>query len=199
MAVHEDHGDEYLLSLSARRPEVFARFYERHAEAVLRFFARRTLDPDLAAELTAETFAQAFASRRRYVARGSEPVAWLFGIARHQLGRYFRRGFVDARAKRKLGLPERDLSDGDYERIEELMDLKQVRGAIAETFANLSGEQRDALALRVVEGRSYLEVAQELGCSEQAARARVSRGLSRMTRILETEYPELMKTAGGPA
>src|SRR5207253_4400150 len=36
----EDLDDEELLVLSARRPEAFGTFYERHAEPLLRFFAR---------------------------------------------------------------------------------------------------------------------------------------------------------------
>jgi DNA-directed RNA polymerase specialized sigma24 family protein len=34
--------------------------YDRHASAVLGFLYRRTADPDMATDLTAETFAQAF-------------------------------------------------------------------------------------------------------------------------------------------
>ena len=67
----EGLDDEELLVLSAGRADAFGTFYERHAEALLRFFARRTLDPDAAAELTAETFAEAWVSRR-----GSARVGW---------------------------------------------------------------------------------------------------------------------------
>ena len=42
--------------------EAFVALYREHAEALLVFFARRTLDAEAAADLTAETFAQA---RRR--------------------------------------------------------------------------------------------------------------------------------------
>ena len=37
----------------------------------------------------------------------------------------------------------------------------------------------------MIEGRSYREVARELGCSEQTARARVSRGLRRLAAQLD--------------
>src|SRR2546423_9471566 len=45
-SVFEDLADEELLALSARRAEAFGAFYERHAEPLLRFFARRTVDPE---------------------------------------------------------------------------------------------------------------------------------------------------------
>ena len=183
----EDLDDEELLVLSVRRPEAFGTFYERHAEPLLRFFARRTLDPEAAAELTAETFAEAFVSRKRFRARGLGGAGWLYGIARHQLSRFHRRGEVAARARRRLGLPEHAVSEEDYERIEELMDLEGIRRAMAQAFGLLSGDQRDAVTLRVVEGRSYTEVASALACTEQAARARVSRALRRLGDLLDLD------------
>jgi RNA polymerase sigma factor (sigma-70 family) len=139
----------------------------------------------------AETFAEAFASRRRFRDRGQGAVGWLYGIGKHQLGHYFRRGQVDARARRRLGMPERTVSDEDYERIEELIDFEQVGRAIGQAFSLLSEDQREALTLRVIEGLSYREVAEALKVTEETARARVSRGLKRLTRTLEAAGLEL--------
>jgi DNA-directed RNA polymerase specialized sigma24 family protein len=55
---------------------------------------------------------------------------------------------------------ERTVSTEDYERIEELIDFEQVGRAIGQAFSLLSEDQREALTLRVVEGRSYREVAE---------------------------------------
>ena len=187
----EELTDDELLLLARTRPDAFGAFYRRHAEALLRFFARRTFDPEAAAELTAETFASALEGCRRFRPRGAGAEAWLYGIGRHQLAHFFRKGAVDARARERLGLPEREVSDRDYERIEELMDFDQVRRAVADAFSLLSDEQREAVSLRVVEGLSYAEVAEALVCTEQAARARVSRGLKRLSGLLEGRVPEL--------
>ena len=189
--MYEEIADGELLLLSREEPDAFGALYERHAEGLLGYFARRTFDPEAAAELVAETFAEAFASRRRFRDRGSGAAGWLYGIARHQLGRYFRRGSVDSRARRKLGLPEREISAEDYERIEELVDFEEVGRAIAEAFTLLSDEQREAMTLRVVEGRPYSEVAELLRCSEETARARVSRGLKRLKRLLGSPGSEI--------
>jgi RNA polymerase sigma-70 factor (ECF subfamily) len=185
--VERELDDDELLLLSRARPEAFGELYDRHAEALLRFFVRRTFDPESAAELTAETFAQAFVSRMRFVPQGGGAAAWLYGIARHQLSRYHRRGAVDGRARRRLGMPARELSNEDYDRIEELMDTEEVRGQVAEAFALLPADQRQAVNLRVVEGRTYDEVAALTGASEQTARARVSRGLRRLGTLLEEQ------------
>ena len=184
----KDLDDVDLIVRSQREPEAFGLLFERHAEEMLAFFARRTLDAEAAAELVAETFAEAFSSRRRFRDQGRDGAAWLYGIGRNLLSRYFRSGAVDARARRRLGMPERTVNDDDYDRIEELIDFERVGTEIRKAYADLPVDQREALALRVLDGRAYREVAEELGCTEVAARARVSRGLKRIaSRLSEGE------------
>jgi RNA polymerase sigma factor (sigma-70 family) len=183
--VEDQRSDSELLTVSATEPGAFAVLYRRHADDLLRYFARRTLDPEAAAELTAETFAQAFASRKTYRDTGANGVAWLYGVARHQLGRFFRSGRVDRAARRKLGMPERELPPGDFERIEDLVDFEPIRGAIAEALETLREDHREALQFRVIDQLSYPEVARRLSCTEENARQRVSRGLRRLALVLQ--------------
>jgi RNA polymerase sigma-70 factor (ECF subfamily) len=53
----------------------FALFYRRHVDAMLGFFSRRTRDAELAADLTAETFAAALAGRAQYKPSSARPRA----------------------------------------------------------------------------------------------------------------------------
>jgi RNA polymerase sigma-70 factor (ECF subfamily) len=155
----------------------FPQLFDRRAEDFLRFFPRRTLLVDVAAELTAESFAKAFASRANFdTARGS-PDEWLFGIANHELSHYWRRDVVDSRAPRKLGIRPAAVHDEDYDRVEELIDFQILARKIGPALERLPSDQRDAAVLRVVDELPYREIAIRRGCSEQAARARVSRGL----------------------
>lgn len=183
--MEDQRSDSELLTASGAEPGVFTELYRRHAEDLLRYFARRTLDPEAAAELTAETFAQAFASRTTYRDTGVNGVAWIYGVARHQLGRFFRSGRVDRAARRRLGMPERELPPADYERIEELVDFEPIRGAITEALETLHDDHRDALRYRVIEQLSYPEVARRLSCTEDNARQRVNRGLRRLAFVLK--------------
>ena len=187
----EERTDTQLLIASRTEPDAFTELYRCHAEDLLRYFARRTLDPETAAELTAETFAEAFASRATYRDQGVNGVAWLYGIARHRLGRFFRSGRVDAAARRKLGMPERDLPSEDYERIEDLIDFAPIREALAEALETLSPDQREAMRLRVIDGLGYAEVAERLECTEQNARQRVSRGLKKLALLLQERGMQL--------
>jgi RNA polymerase sigma-70 factor, ECF subfamily len=153
--------------------------YAAHGSELLGFFARRTLDPQAAVDLTAETFAQGFAGRRRFRG-GDDPNAaraWLFGIARHLLAAYLRRGYAERRALRRLGVEPVALSEESHRRVEELAGLETLRSALANELRRLSASQREALTLRVVDELPFSEVARRLGISEQSARARVSRAL----------------------
>jgi RNA polymerase sigma factor (sigma-70 family) len=189
--VQDARTDAELLLASRDDPAAFVELYRRHAEDLLRYFARRTLDPEAAAELTAETFAEAFASRANYRDTGANGVGWLYGIGRHQLGRFFRSGRIDRSARQKIGLPPRDLPLEDYERIEDLVDFAPIRAAMAEALETLAEDQREALKLRVIEGLPYPDVAKRLQCAETAARQRVSRGLRRLALVLQERGLEL--------
>ncbi len=163
-------------------------FYRSHLPSVLRFFARRVFDPEAALDLTAETFAQALLSRRKF--RGTtaaEAEAWLYTIARRQLSRYMKKGAIERKALERLGLRLSKPRDDDLNRVEELADLGRLRPIVGEALAALSADQRAAVHLRVVEERAYPAIAAELEITEQVARARVSRGLRALAKALKSE------------
>lgn len=174
----------------------FMTFYERERELVMVFLARRTLDGALAADMTAETFALALVAWPRLRARSEEEArGWLFTVARRQVSRYWRRARVERRAIERLGIALPVVSEEDLRRIEELAGIGELRAALGRELARLSVEQRAAVQLKVVEERSYAEVAGALGISEQAARARVSRGLRALARTLKP-FHELNEVSG---
>ncbi|HEU4977029.1 MAG TPA: RNA polymerase sigma factor [Baekduia sp.] len=179
-------SDAALLSATPADPEAFAVFYRRHVRAVLAYLLSRTRGPELAADLCAEVFASALEQAHRYDARRGPARAWLLSIAGGRLIDSLRRGRVEARARQRLGIPPRTLTDADLERIEELVDVSQGLDADA-LVADLPPDQREAVLARVVHEREYREIASELQVSEAVVRQRVSRGLSGLRRQLEEE------------
>jgi RNA polymerase sigma-70 factor (ECF subfamily) len=77
------------------------------------------------------------------------------------------------------------LQADEIERIERLVDLSDTREAIRNALNRLPGRQAEAVWLRVGLELPYSEVAKRLGCSEGAARVRVTRGLSHLSDVLE--------------
>jgi RNA polymerase sigma-70 factor (ECF subfamily) len=167
--------DEELLV--ANTSAAFGEFYDRHARALLGYFARRTRDPEVAADLTAETFASAIVSQRRYQPERSTAVAWLFVIASRRLADYQRRGWVDQRVRRALAIERKPLAVEDSEMIRLLAE-----DSSASLLESLPAEQREAIAGHVVDDRAYPELAEEMKVTEAVVRQRVSRGLSVLRR-----------------
>lgn len=165
-------SDEALLA--GTDPAGFEEFYARHVDTLLGFFARRTRDAELAADLTAETFAAALASRRRYRPEAGAAIAWLFGIASNKLADAQRRGFAERGARRRLGMERIELTDVDIARIDAL-GASMAASALLEALAP---DQREAVRAHVLDERSYADIAAAEQISEAAVRKRVSRGLA---------------------
>jgi RNA polymerase sigma-70 factor (ECF subfamily) len=158
------------------------------------YIARKTMDAGVAADLTAETFAQAFTHRRQFRGRTrEEAIGWLYGIARHQVSHFVRRDRAEARAVERLGIQRPHLTDGELERLEDLAGISDLRKRVASHLGDLSHEQQEALRLRILEEQSYEEMAINLGINEQAARARVSRGMRALADRLRDEADEIQE------
>ena len=119
-----DRDDDALLVAAADDPEAFAQFYRLHVRGVIAYFRRRVGNAELAADLTAETFAAALAGRRRFAPERGPAAAWLYGIARRQLVTFQRRGHVERRARRRLGMARIELTDEMLERVEAVADAE---------------------------------------------------------------------------
>ena len=184
MAYPRSEDDNQLLAAAPRNAGAFAEFYRRYEDLMLAFFLRRTGDPELAADLTAEVFAGALEACPRYRPGGAPASAWLFAIAQHKLIDSLRRGVVEDRARRRLHMDPLALDDEDIARIEELATEDEV---LRELFDRLPADQRDAVRARVLEERSYEEIAARLRCSPGVARKRVSRGLAQMREQITEE------------
>jgi RNA polymerase sigma factor (sigma-70 family) len=176
--------DAELIRAASTDPDAYAALYRRHVRAVHRFFSTR-VPASAVGELTAETFAQAALSLRRFrdEAQGSA-LPWLYGIARNLLRRYRESERVETAARRRLGMPIRGY-DLDVDDSNARLDAERLSPTLAAAIDELPETQRQALQLRVVDELAYAQVASSLGCSEVAARIRVTRALGTLSRLLK--------------
>lgn len=181
--------DADLLKASATDAEAFGLFYDRHVGRIGSFFVR-TADHSIAAELTAETFAEAFASRRRYRKTTKPATAWLHTIAFRQLNEFHRKQRVANKYRHRLGIETREVEDS-FDRVDDLDELRSRLPALTAALAELTTPAAEAVRLRVGEGWSYERLGTHLGCTPGAARVRVSRALARLEqRLTETGIEE---------
>jgi len=180
-------SDAELIREALSDADAFGVLYGRHVQSIHQYLRGRAPE-DAAMELTAETFAQAALGLRRFrdLADGSAR-PWLHGIARNLLSAYWERERVETSGRRRLGLPLSAYDDQLAEVEERATDGE--RAAVRGALEALPPTQRHALTLRVVEERSYADVASILGCSEVAARLRVMRALGSLSRLFEGAAP----------
>lgn len=156
-----------------------------YVDRVVVYFARRTLDSEVALDLTGETFVIALEHRAQF--RGStthEEQGWLFAIARSELVAFWKSGRVERSALRRLGYEPAESSTEDLEWVERVADLPSLRATVRAALGGLPRDQAYAVTARVVHERAYADLAGELDVSEQVVRARVSRGLRAMAETL---------------
>ncbi|HEX5307742.1 MAG TPA: sigma-70 family RNA polymerase sigma factor [Solirubrobacteraceae bacterium] len=183
MDVPCEPSDAILLAETGADPEAFAAFYRRYERLVLAYLLRRCGDAEVAADATAEVFASALRAAERYRPVAPTAVAWLLTIAQRTLAGSLRRGRVEARARRLVGMREAVcLSGEDLERIEALASLD---GQALALLDELPEDQREAVRAHVLDERSYHDIAGELELSELVVRKRVLRGLIALRQGLE--------------
>ena len=158
--------------------DAFAAFYERTLPRIFGYFRHRCGGTaGVAEELTQETFLTAVR-----VLRSGQPVAaplpWLFGIARHKLLDYYRR---EARRAATPLVSWEEWRDGGSE--SGGFDLGTApwaeegwRERTLTALAAVPVTQRQALALRYLDGLSVPEIAAALGRSVHAVESLLARG-----------------------
>lgn len=168
-------SDEAALRASLADSARFAMLFERHVDVIHRYLSFR-VGQDLAEDLTAETFARAFAGRRRYqVDRGSVK-AWLFGIATNLVRENHR---DEQKRIRALALSNEDLrccTDGVGQVAERLR--------LAAALASLKPEWRSVVLVIGIGGLSYEETAAALHIPIGTVRSRYSRARNQLAASL---------------
>ncbi len=95
----ERRADAELLAATRLDPEAFSVFYNRHFDNIITYFWRRIRDRDVAADLTAETFAAALEPLHRFDPDKGNPSQWLYGIAANLLKKFWRTRSASDRAR----------------------------------------------------------------------------------------------------
>jgi RNA polymerase sigma-70 factor (ECF subfamily) len=149
--------------------------FRRHYGDVYRFVRRRSPSWVDAEDVTAEVFADAAKGLDRFEPGATPVLAWLYTVAQRRLA---------DEARRRAGAPPPEIVR------EEREYGPSVTAALRNALGSLPETQRAVVVLKLVEGRSFREVAERLELTEAACKMRFSRALERLREELEKEGVE---------
>ncbi len=163
----------------------FERLYAEHAQPLLAFLVYRTGDRALAEDLLADTFEKALRARPRFDLRKGGEKTWLYAIALNCVRDHQRRKAAEGRALERIAVSRHHLDTEDP--LEEL----EARDAVTRALAVLSGEEREAVALRYGADLTVAEVARLTKEPLTTAEGRVYRALRKLRKELGGTSGEL--------
>jgi RNA polymerase sigma factor (sigma-70 family) len=154
----------------------FEQLYAEHAEGLLGFLAYRTGDRALAEDLLADTFERVLKARRGFDRRRGSEKTWVYSIALNRLRDHVRRQDAERRALERSG-PDASPPDA--------LDAIGHRSDLMAALARLSGEEREAVALRYGADLTVPEIARVTGEPLTTVEGRVYRSLRKLRDLLE--------------
>ncbi len=157
----------------------FERLYRANVDAVTAYFARRTSDPHLIADLTADTFVEVITGFGSFDPRKGTARAWVFGIAGHVYAAHcesFSR--QQHRLERLAG--RRDLDHDQVEELLERVDAERAGRELIAALATLPERDRAVIELVDIAGLASKEAAAALGLPPGTTRMRLMRARTRL-------------------
>jgi RNA polymerase sigma factor (sigma-70 family) len=179
-------SDAAIIERSVAVPECFAEIFDRHAEGIYRYAARR-LGQQAAADVMSEVFLAAFRNRRRYDTGRDDARPWLYGIAINVISQHQR---AQRRYARVLATV-RDVPATDVV-ADEVLDrvaAAQLRPRIMQVLAGLSDRDRELVLLVAWAELSYEQAARALGIPLGTVRSRLHRIRVKLRRAAGLSLP----------
>jgi RNA polymerase sigma-70 factor (ECF subfamily) len=176
----------------------FRELYAVVAPRLLGYLVKMARSRAVADDLLQQTFMKVHRARAAYV-RGADPVPWIYSIAH--------RTFLDEARRQKRAvvrvgdteeLPElhADLHGEAADRRDEPRADPELVKATLDALAELPEQQREAVVLTKLDGKSVAEAAEIAGTTVGAMKVRAHRGYEALRKLLGKKPPPA-KAAGG--
>jgi RNA polymerase sigma-70 factor (ECF subfamily) len=150
-----------------------------HLDRMHRFSLQLCRDRDAAEDLMQEAFVRALAVREQ-LRDASRALPWLLSIVRSRFLEQSRR----AGRRLQLVAEEAELVDPPLGNLEEELLRGVLSDEVSRAVATLPEDQRTCVLLCDVEGLSYQEIAEVVGCPPGTVRSRIARARARLMESL---------------
>ncbi|HSK02050.1 MAG TPA: RNA polymerase sigma factor [Kofleriaceae bacterium] len=175
----------------------FRALYALVAPRLLGYLVKMARERAVAEDLLQLTFLKIHRARGAYV-RGADPLPWIYSIAHRTFldeARRTKRAVVRVGEGDELPEQRADLrGETDDRRDDPRADPELVQAAL-DALAQLPAQQREAVVLTKLEGKSVAEAAEIAGASAGAMKVRAHRGYEALRKVLGRTSPEAIVAA----
>jgi RNA polymerase sigma-70 factor (ECF subfamily) len=166
-----------LIEIAKKDPRQFAPLYKKYHEAIFRYVYKRVDDEEAAYDITSCVFVKALASLPKYEFRGVPFSSWLFRIAKSELYQSFR----DKKAQRTVSLDSVTIVQFIDELNEDFSEEQRI--TLLNSLKLLKDHQLQLIEMRFFEKRSFKEIGEIVGLTENNAKVKTFRALVKLKEI----------------
>ncbi len=166
-----------LIEIAKKDPRQFAPLYKKYHEAIFRYVYKRVDDEEAAYDITSCVFVKALASLPKYEFRGVPFSSWLFRIAKSELYQSFR----DKKAQRTVSLDSVTIVQFIDELNEDFSEEQRI--TLLNSLKLLKDHQLQLIEMRFFEKRSFKEIGEIVGLTENNAKVKTFRTLVKLKEI----------------
>lgn len=175
-------SQELVVRAQSGDADAFGELYDRYVDMVHRYLRFRVASPQVAEDLTSETFLRALRRIGSFTWQGSDIGAWFVTIARNLLADHYKSG------RYRLELVTDDvggsgrvpLTEGPERAVLTAMQNEVLLAAVR----TLGAEQQECIALRFLQGMSVRETALVMGKNDGAVKSLQHRAVRTLGRLL---------------
>lgn len=189
-------SDASVIERSWDEPDVFAELFNRYADDIHRYAARR-LGTEVADDLMAETFVIAFQQRRRYDLSRPHARPWLYGIITNLVGQHRRSEARRLKALSRVAATSPAEGEPLADRVAARVSAESSRAELAGALAELPARHRDVLLLIAWGDLDYAEAAEALDVPLGTVRSRLHRARTKLRRALGGTDPTALHEETG--
>lgn len=183
MNLNDDQS--YIQGLRRRDFRVYEIVFKKYYPQLVVFVMRHIGDQDVAKDIVQDIFFKLFESSQS-LPDDFQLKSWFYKVARNAAVDYLRH--LQVVDKNKFLMAEAMLATADVD--EDIDD--EVYRKVNAAIASLPEQCRLIIQMNVVDGKKYLEIADELGISINTIRTQISRGYKKLREILSVEVDSLI-------
>ena len=162
--------------------DAFGELYDRYVDMVYRYVALRVGSPQLAEDLTSETFLRALRRIGTFTWQGRDVGAWFVTIARNLVADHYKS------SRYRLEMTTDDVAASGAAPVQEGPEGEVIAAlqsrALLDAVRRLGPEQQECIVLRFLQGLSVAETAAVMGKNDGAIKALQYRAVRSLGRLL---------------